>query len=292
MRRRNHKIVPRVFSILMAAVLAGSLYPPESAAATAYAAAGVWAAGGTYAAEEAADKYEGGSEQGENEPRDSAIEAEENNLGSPETEAGESGGASDGIDTENTGSEDGGEEETALQVNNPEGINAEENVSENTNSEKINSEEINSEENTPLEYGAQENDADGGREDEGAENTREAVEQDAEWFLPQLCDTMTVTDYYVYPGFSAYGLTDGVKVEEKGAEASDGTVFTKRFSAGSPAKDESGNPKFDSQRSMKIEVEELSNIVVYCQSSGSTRILRLVNESGQTIKDFTAVEKG
>ena len=244
----------KAVSMLLAAVLTASLYQPGSA----------------LAADTSAGAYDT-SETAEVEV-DLIKEIAADSVEEPDGEAPDSGEETNVVAEVNNGSTD-----EAAQEESEEEVKDEEEDSE---------EEAEATEEEGEEVKAAKEEV----EDEMKTVAKEA-EEDPEWFLPQLCETITVSGYYVYPGFSAYGLTDGVKVEEKEAEASDGTVFTKRFSAGSPAKDENGIPIFDSQRSMKIEVSELSNIVVYCQSSGSARTLRLVNKNGDTVKDFIAVSK-
>ncbi|MCR5295347.1 MAG: hypothetical protein K6E30_09300 [Lachnospiraceae bacterium] len=120
-----------------------------------------------------------------------------------------------------------------------------------------------------------------------AETTAGAeTESESEWFLPEKCETLTFTDTYIYPAYEKYSLTKDVTVEKKQKMASDGINFVKCFKAGSPGED------FRTKKSMRIELEELSNITVYAQSGGdSARVLQLADENGNVYKDFAAPGK-
>ena len=124
----------------------------------------------------------------------------------------------------------------------------------------------------------------------GAPSGEEKVDG-KEWLLAEEFDTGTVSGTSEYSLYTKYSLTNGVKVEEKSAEASDGKKFTKCFSAGTPSKDESGKMKVTTEKSIKLEIEELSHIIVYCKSSGAPRKLQLADANGTALKDFDAVDK-
>ena len=124
----------------------------------------------------------------------------------------------------------------------------------------------------------------------GAPSGEEKVDG-KEWLLAEEFDTGTVSGTSEYSLYTKYSLTNGVKVEEKSAEASDRKKFNKCFSAGTPSKDASGKMKVTTEKSIKLEIEELSHIIVYCKSSGTPRKLQLADANGTALKDFDAVDK-
>ena len=120
-----------------------------------------------------------------------------------------------------------------------------------------------------------------------------APEEGVDWFSANNCATQTVSGEYVYPDNSNYSVMNGVAIQDCDAvTATDGTIFVKRLSAGAAPKDTEGTFLPANGKSYKITLDQLSNISVYCKSSGDAeRVLRLADASGNTIRDFAALSK-
>ena len=120
-----------------------------------------------------------------------------------------------------------------------------------------------------------------------------APEEGVDWFSANRCATQTVSGEYEYPDNPKYSIMNGVAIQDcDPVTASDGTVFVKRLSAGAAPKDEAGTFLPATGKAYKITLDQLSNISVYCKSSGdSERVLRLADADGNTIRDFDAYKK-
>jgi len=164
----------KAVSMLLAAVLTASLYQPGSA----------------LAADTSAGAYDT-SETAEVEV-DLIKEIAADSVEEPDGEAPDSGEETNVVAEVNNGSTD-----EAAQEESEEEVKDEEEDSE---------EEAEATEEEGEEVKAAKEEV----EDEMKTVAKEA-EEDPEWFLPELCETITVSGYYVYPGFSAYGLKPGRK---------------------------------------------------------------------------------
>lgn len=120
-----------------------------------------------------------------------------------------------------------------------------------------------------------------------------APEEGVTWYTANKLETQTVSGTYAYLDDENFVLTNGVAVQDcDPVTATDGTIFTKRLSAGAPPKDEAGTLLPADGKSYKLTLTELSNIRVYCKSSGDAeRVLRIADENGETIKDIPALSK-
>ena len=126
-----------------------------------------------------------------------------------------------------------------------------------------------------------------------APSGEEAEKKAPEWLLPENFERgegvskITADGSLALKGYEKYSITDQMAIEfDKPAEAKDGTKFNARFSAGAP------KDAFRTTKSIKIVIDELSHIIVYCKSSGDgERTLQLKDENEKITRDFTAVPK-